>query len=123
MKNADWLPILRRAARAGKSAILKNYDHAKRNEIVKRGVGGDMTLRIDEVSEIAIHRSLKKDLGAGTFVFLSEEAGEINDGDDGPKPVIICDPLDGSDNAQVGIPFFSIALSVIGGKDAERSFG
>src|ERR1700726_1877418 len=81
MKNADWLPILRRAARAGRSAILKNYDRVKRNEIVKRGVGGDMTLRIDEVSKSAIHRSLKKDLGAGSFVFLSEEAGEINEGD------------------------------------------
>jgi myo-inositol-1(or 4)-monophosphatase len=123
MKNEEWFPVLRKAAKAGKAAILKNYDPTNRNEIVKRGVGGDMTLRIDELSESAIFRSLKKDLGAGTFVFLSEEAGEINEGDTGAKPVVVCDPLDGSHNAQVGIPFFSIALSVIGPKDTQRTFG
>src|SRR5579872_3151097 len=123
MKDADWLPVLRKAARAGKSAILKHYNRANRNEIVKRGVGGDMTLRIDELSENAIYRSLAKDLGRGTFVFLSEEAGEVNEGDNNSKPVVICDPLDGSHNAQAGIPFFSIALSVIGLKDAPRLFG
>ena len=108
---------------AGRKAILKNYDLASRNRIVKRGVGGDMTLRIDELSESAIYSSLQKDLGKGTFVFLSEEMGEINDGSKNGKPVIVCDPLDGSHNAQVGIPFFSIALSVIDSKDSKRTFG
>jgi myo-inositol-1(or 4)-monophosphatase len=123
MKNEEWLPILRKAARAGRYAILKNYDLASRNRIVKRGVGGDMTLRIDELSESAIYSSLQKDLGKGTFVFLSEEVGEVNDGSKDGKPIIVCDPLDGSHNAQVGIPFFSIALSVIDSKDSKRTFG
>jgi len=86
-----------------------------------------MTLRIDGVSEKAVYRSLKSDLG-NAFVFLSEEVGEVS----GPEkadelPVVVCDPLDGSHNAEVGIPFFSVALSVItfdrreGG--ARRTFG
>ena len=123
MKNAEWIPILRKAARAGRNAILQNYDLASRNRIVKRGVGGDMTLRIDELSENAIYNSLQRDLGKGAFVFLSEEVGELNEGPTGDKPVVVCDPLDGSHNAQVGIPFFSIALSVIGATTSRRTFG
>jgi len=87
-----------------------------------------MTLRIDEVSERAIYSSLKRNLGGtSSFIFLSEEAGEV----DGRRkeaaedvPVVICDPLDGSHNAQVGIPFFSLSLSVIGEpKSKGRAFG
>jgi fructose-1,6-bisphosphatase/inositol monophosphatase family enzyme len=110
----DWLTILRNAAKAGKRAILSNYDEISRREIVKRGVGGDLTLRIDEVSEKAIHHSLRKDLGNDSFVFVSEELGEAGVVNDNPRPIVICDPLDGSHNAQVGIPLFSLSLAVLG---------
>jgi myo-inositol-1(or 4)-monophosphatase len=125
MKNLDWTKILGKAGHAGRKAILQNYTSVNRHKIIKRGVGGDMTLRIDEVSEKAIYNSLKEDLGK-SFVFLSEELGEkpgqqnIED-----LPVVVCDPLDGSHNAKVGIPFFSVALSVIypGMKVGGRGFG
>lgn len=110
---ANWEAVLKRAAAAGREAILKNYDRASRQEVVKRGAGGDLTLKIDDASERAIHSSLKKDLGDESFVFLSEELGEVGVMDGSSYPVIICDPLDGSHNAQAGIPFFSLALSVI----------
>ena len=72
-----------------------------------------MTLKIDEASEQAIHTSLKKDLGEDSFVFLSEEIGEVPTQRSAHLPVVVCDPLDGSHNAQAGIPFFCLALSVI----------
>ncbi|MDA4129622.1 MAG: hypothetical protein OK457_02515 [Thaumarchaeota archaeon] len=122
MKNVEWVPVLRSAAQAGKKAILRNYDLSSRNKIVKRGVGGDMTLRIDEASETAIYDSLKKQLGKESFVFLSEEIGEVNVRTNTKEPVIVCDPLDGSHNAQVGIPLFAVALSVIMPKNHGRSF-
>jgi myo-inositol-1(or 4)-monophosphatase len=113
MKNSDLMRILNKAGRAGKKAILRNYTEASRHKIIKKGMGGDMTLRIDEVSEKAIHKSLKADLGR-SFVFLSEELGEMpGQKNDMKLPVVVCDPLDGSHNAEVGIPFFSLALSVI----------
>lgn len=118
----NWEVVLKRAATAGRKSILKNYDLASRRKVVKRGVGGDLTLKIDEVSERAIHNSLKKDLGNESFVFLSEELGEVGVADGVSHPLIICDPLDGSHNAQVGIPFFSLALSVIEPGKA-RTFG
>ena len=115
-----WLAILRKAARAGRNAILENYDKASRRKVIKRGVGGDLTLRIDEVSENAIHKSLLRDLHEDSFVFVSEELGEARVTNDDPRPVVICDPLDGSHNAQVGVPLFSLSLAVLGVKKKMR---
>lgn len=113
----SWVNTLRRAAYAGKKAILSNYDIASRRKIIKRGVGGDLTLKIDEASERAIHESLKSSLGEDSFIFLSEELGEVKSRGKDQLPVVVCDPLDGSHNAQAGIPFFSLALSVIDQSD------
>jgi fructose-1,6-bisphosphatase/inositol monophosphatase family enzyme len=110
----DWLSILRRAAKAGRGAILANYDASSRRKVVRRGAGGDLTLRIDEVSEKAIFNSLRRDLGEDSFVFVSEELGETAVNGDEPRPIVICDPLDGSHNAQVGIPLSSLSLAVLG---------
>lgn len=121
-EHIDWETVLRRAGSAGRQAILQNYDEVSRRKIVKRGVGGDLTLRIDEVSERAIHDSLKKDLGEGSFVFLSEELGEVKVKNGDSLPVVICDPLDGSHNAQIGVPFFSLSLCVIQPRK-KRTFG
>ena len=125
-RKIDWATVLRKAASAGRTAILQNYNVASRRNVVKRGVGGDLTLKIDEVSERAIHNSLKHDLGKDNFVFLSEEMGEVPVKNGDSLPFVICDPLDGSHNAQVGIPFFSLSLSVIephGNGKTPRTFG
>ena len=50
----DWESILYIEAAAGKKAILRNYDQKSRTMVMKRGMGGDLTLKIDEVSERAI---------------------------------------------------------------------
>lgn len=110
----EWVEILRKAAKAGRQSILENYDLATRSRMTKRGVGGDLTLKIDEASESAIYKSLIEDLGEDSFVFVSEEIGEIKTRGTHHKPIIFCDPLDGSHNALVGIPLFSISLSVLG---------
>ena len=81
---------------------------------MKRGAGGDLTILIDQVSETAILDSLRHDLGEQSFVFVSEELGEATVEGDEPRPIVICDPLDGSHNAQVGIPLSSLSLAVLG---------
>lgn len=122
-KQPNWGAILRRAGKAGRSAILRNYTESSRHKELRRGVGGDMTLRIDAVSERAIFSSLRRDLGS-EFIFLSEEMGEISKARSEDAPIIVCDPLDGSHNAEVGIPVFSLALSVIEPGSANgRTFG
>jgi myo-inositol-1(or 4)-monophosphatase len=112
----EWVEILRRAARAGASAIERNYTQSSRTRVTKKGAGGDLTLEIDELSESAIYDSLSKDLGQNSFIFVSEEMGEVKSSHNAEdsKPIILCDPLDGSHNAQVGLPLYSISLSVFG---------
>jgi fructose-1,6-bisphosphatase/inositol monophosphatase family enzyme len=110
----EWVEILRNAANAGKIAIEKNYDFASRTRVIKRGAGGDLTLKIDEASESAIYKSLLRDLGEHSFVFVSEEVGEVEVPGNEPRPIVFCDPLDGSHNAQAGVPLFSISLAVLG---------
>ena len=124
----QWLKTLHVAAQAGKKTILRNYSIDSRTTIVKKGVGGDFTLKIDEASEKAILNSLNQTLGKNQFVFVSEELGEIGPTGDRSMPVVICDPLDGSHNAQVGIPFFAVSLCVLGtrrgiGNAENRTFG
>ena len=111
----EWLRILRRAADAGREAILASYDDkVSRRQVVGRGAGGDLTLRIDQVSEGAILDSLNRDLGEGSFAFLSEELGELHEKGDEPRPTVVCDALDGSHNAQAGIPLSSLSLAALG---------
>jgi myo-inositol-1(or 4)-monophosphatase len=121
-KISNWSSVLRRAGASGRKAILRNYTYSSRHQIIGKGMGGDMTLRIDKVSEKAIYNSLKRDLGR-SFVFLSEEMGEVSPPSSENLPVVVCDPLDGSHNAEVGIPLFSLALSVIEPELGGRTFG
>ncbi len=115
LETSRWLTILRRAVSAGRRAIRSNYSFQRRMKIIGRGVGGDLTLSIDRISEEAIYNSILRNAGGkDKFIFLSEEAGEIPNGDMSHVPVVICDPLDGSHNAQIGIPLFSISLAVVG---------
>ncbi len=109
-----WVEILRRAAVRGKQSIVANYNPKSRYSVLSRGFGGDLTLQIDKRSEDAIYRSLVGDLGQDSFVFVSEEVGERKTKDDSPRPIIFCDPLDGSHNAQVGVPLFSVSLAILG---------
>lgn len=112
-----WLAALRRAARAGRKEILEHYDELSRRKVLRRGAGGDLTLLIDEVSEKAILGSLSRDLGEDSFVFVSEELGEARVKDkEKLLPVVVCDPLDGSHNAQVGVPFCSVSIAVLGAR-------
>ena len=129
LEKANWQAILKKAAQSGRDAILSGYDPQARRITVGKGAGGDETLRIDAASESAIHETLDSELGKGSYVFLSEEIGEVKSaGLDEARPIVICDPLDGSHNAQIGLPLFAVALSVVGInrplKDNEkRTFG
>jgi len=69
---------------------------------------GDVTYDIDLESEQIIFEEFEK-TGEG-FTVISEESGvkEINGG----GTIVIVDPLDGSNNAVKGIPFYSISIAV-----------
>jgi myo-inositol-1(or 4)-monophosphatase len=86
----------------------------QREPVVGAGLGGDDTTAIDAAAELAIVRRLEALHEQGhDFTLLSEELGERSFGG-GPLRIVV-DPIDGSNNAKRGIPFFSFALAVAEG--------
>jgi fructose-1,6-bisphosphatase/inositol monophosphatase family enzyme len=71
------------------------------------GADGTETLRIDELAEKAI-LDIVETVPGGLNV-LSEEVGWL---DRGAEHTLVVDPIDGTYNASVGIPFYSVCLAV-----------
>jgi myo-inositol-1(or 4)-monophosphatase len=83
-----------------------------------QGAGGDGTVYIDTLAEGIVLRALEEEHRRGrSFTLISEEAGEQTHGAGGD--VVVIDPIDGSHNAKMGIPYFSVVLAAASG----RTFG
>ncbi len=83
-----------------------------------QGAGGDGTVYVDSVAEAVVLRVLEEEhRGGRNFQLISEEVGERSYGEGGD--VIVVDPIDGSHNAKMGIPYFSLTLAAA----RDRTFG
>ncbi|UCD92362.1 MAG: inositol monophosphatase [Methanobacteriota archaeon] len=74
---------------------------------IAMGADGTPTQEIDKIAENAILECLEKH--GNPLNVLSEEAGII---DNGAENTLVIDPVDGTFNALVGIPFYSVSLAV-----------
>jgi fructose-1,6-bisphosphatase/inositol monophosphatase family enzyme len=74
---------------------------------VGMGASGAATSEIDKIVEDAIIDFVKKE--DMKFNILSEEAGSVDLGGD---MTLVVDPVDGTANFHVGIPFYSVSLAV-----------
>ncbi|BDR92477.1 inositol monophosphatase family protein [Vulcanisaeta souniana] len=96
------------ATRAGSFVKSKSNDLSYR-QIMKRG-STDVSRRIDlEVEDIIIKGVEKEGLNA---IISTEERGVVKIGDGEPRYIFVVDPLDGSLNFVLGIPFYSISIAV-----------
>ncbi|MDQ6747588.1 MAG: hypothetical protein M3010_05710, partial [Candidatus Dormibacteraeota bacterium] len=87
-------------------------------EVQGRGAGGDGTVYIDALAEQIVLGALEDEHRRGrSFHLVSEEVGERTYGDGGDT--IVVDPIDGSHNAKMGIPYFSLVIAAASG----RTFG
>lgn len=86
--------------------VERSSDHGAFDSI---GIGADgtETLRIDQLAERAI-LDIVDTIPEGMNV-LSEEVGWL---DKGAGHTLVVDPIDGTYNASVGIPFYSVCLAV-----------
>ena len=83
-----------------------------------RGAGGDGTVYIDTLAEEIVLAHLDEEHRRGRhFGLISEEAGEREYGRGGD--IVVVDPIDGSHNAKMGIPYFSLTLAA----SRDRSYG
>lgn len=84
---------------------LKRLDKGRMGEEVGMGADGTSVKRIDEVAEEAALEFFKDNCD---YSVLSEESGLLEREGDG---TIIMDPIDGTSNATLGIPFYAISLA------------
>lgn len=114
MDNEQWLELFKgigKKMRDGLSVIM-----AKEGGTVPlgKGAGGDKTFPVDKWAEDIIIAALNKAHKAGeSFTLISEELGVRRFGDE--KKIVLVDPIDGSNNAKSGIPFFSTSLALLSG--------
>lgn len=104
------LEIAREAAKAGGLAALRVREEGGLRE-GGQGKGGDVALQGDLEAERAVLDVIERRLG--DFAVVSEEVGEFVRGEGGVTFVI--DPLDGSRNYKLGIPFFATSVAVATG--------
>ena len=79
----------------------------ERGEEIMEGADGTPTTSIDKVAEdVIVSYVEEKDL---PFNILSEEIGYV---DRGAEETLVVDPIDGTNNAVMGLPFFSVSLAI-----------
>ncbi len=84
--------------------LPSSFDKA---EEVRMGADGTPTCRIDLLAEDLVLNCLEE-MGLPWNV-LSEEIGFV---DRGGKKTLVVDPIDGTHNALLGIPFYSVSLAI-----------
>ena len=99
------------------TGVSSVWGRAKARAPEGRGAGGDGTVFIDSLAEEIVLTHLAEEHRRGrSFGLISEEAGER---DYGQGDVIVVDPIDGSHNAKMGIPYFSLTLAA----SRDRTYG
>jgi myo-inositol-1(or 4)-monophosphatase len=119
MTNEQWLEIFKhigKKLREGLSVVL-NMEGGK--VPLGKGAGGDKTFPVDKWAEDIIIAALAKARREGeAFTLISEELGVRKFGEGGK--IVLVDPIDGSNNAKSGIPFFSTSLALLNGNTLDK---
>lgn len=95
-----------KAAEAGGDVIRKYF--GKDLKVVQKSFPSDVYTKADIDAETAILNVITKQLPS--FNIFSEETGEIKKNSD---YTLIIDPLDGSNNFVLGIPYFSSSIALL----------
>ncbi|XGI82947.1 bifunctional fructose-bisphosphatase/inositol-phosphate phosphatase [Halorutilales archaeon Cl-col2-1] len=98
---------------AVESSVSK-IDGARADEVVGTGADGTPTKYIDRTAEDAALDVLEE---YGDLRVISEEVGEVVYGD--PEFTVVLDPVDGTYNASVGIPLYTVSVCIADGRTTE----
>jgi myo-inositol-1(or 4)-monophosphatase len=101
-----YVEVLAKAAREAGRLVWEMFIKGEGLEEVRRG-DVDVTRRVDAVAEAAVIEVLRREIGS--FTLLAEEAGIVKFG--GGDLLVVVDPLDGSGNFALGIPYFAVMLA------------
>jgi myo-inositol-1(or 4)-monophosphatase len=115
MENFSWLSAFKEMGAKVRAEMEELFKGSGGGKALGRGAGGDTTLVLDKKAEDALLSVLEKLNSSGEqFTFVSEELGERAFGES--DVLILADPIDGSNNAKYGLPFYSTALAMAKGR-------
>lgn len=113
MSAQDWLPVFRAIAAEVRAAIPPLAGTTGGRQVVGTGAGGDQTIYLDQLAEQIAVQHLERAYRSGfRFRLISEELGER---DFGGESLLLVDPLDGSFNAKMGLPYYAVVLAATQG--------
>jgi myo-inositol-1(or 4)-monophosphatase len=110
----DWLELCRAAVADVKTVLTEMPDRDERERPVGQGKGGDVTAALDEAAETAVLKHFELD----DAKIVSEEIGFKGEG----RYTVLVDPIDGSQNAERGIPYFGLSVAVAEGDTIDDVF-
>ncbi len=111
----NWLQVIESTALDAARAVKPLLGTVDARTGLGTGAGGDETNLVDDVAERTILECLEK-TGEPLHV-VTEERGLLflNNGQENPSRYLIIDPVDGSFNAERGIPLVSISIAAATG--------
>ncbi len=114
MTNEQWLEIFKHIGKKMRAGIAEFLSREGGLVPLGKGAGGDKTFPVDKWAEDIIISALEKARTEGeTFTLVSEELGIRAFG--AGRKIVLVDPIDGSNNAKTGIPFFSSSMALLNG--------
>jgi len=114
MTNEEWLEIFKGIGQKMRSGLSVALAQEGGKVSLGKGAGGDKTFPVDKWAEDIVVAALEAAHKQGeAFTLISEELGIRKFGDG--KKIVLVDPIDGSNNAKSGIPFFSTSLALLNG--------
>jgi len=112
MTNEQWLEIFKQIGKKMREGISATLSKEGGMVPLGKGAGGDKTFPVDKWAEDIVISALESAHREGeAFTLISEELGVRKFGN-GSK-IVLVDPIDGSNNAKSGIPFFSTSLALL----------
>ena len=111
---SPWLELCRAAVVDVKTVLVSMPSREERERVVGRGKGGDDTAALDEAAETAALAHFRRE----DVRIVSEEVGYVGEG----RFTVVVDPIDGSQNAERGIPYFCLCVAVAEGETVDDVF-
>jgi len=109
-----WLELCRASVADVKVVLAGMPTREERERVVGRGEGGDDTAALDEAAETATLKHFERE----DVRIVSEEIGFRGNG----RYTVLVDPIDGSQNAERGIPYFCLCVAVAEGDTVDDVF-
>uniref|UniRef100_A0A7C2BKW5 Inositol-1-monophosphatase n=1 Tax=Thermosphaera aggregans TaxID=54254 RepID=A0A7C2BKW5_9CREN len=110
MENArELFKIIKRVSESLTGLLRQYYGDASYSEVVGLGVTGDTSRRIDIVAEEHAVEELRR---TGLEVWVVSEERGLYRLSEKPDYIVLIDPLDGSLNYSIGVPFASVSLAL-----------